>query len=145
MRSLRNGSFIKWFYFGMHIKRWLLLLLLGVAAMGLGFSYLLREVYVSYTFPDFFYYLTLQFLPRYARGALFIAGSTGLILFAVWRLNASLLSAFIRPGRDESLVTILSGEVWRLAFPAFFISVTMFAFNAFGDGLRDALDPRQKR
>ncbi|OFX35391.1 MAG: diguanylate cyclase, partial [Armatimonadetes bacterium RBG_16_67_12] len=45
----------------------------------------------------------------------------------------------------ESLVTILSGEVWRLAFPAFFISVTMFAFNAFGDGLRDALDPRQKR
>jgi ABC-type dipeptide/oligopeptide/nickel transport system permease subunit len=45
----------------------------------------------------------------------------------------------------EGLVTILSGEVWRLAFPAFFISLTMFAFNAFGDGLRDALDPRLKR
>jgi hypothetical protein len=84
MRALRDLDFIKWFYFGMHIKRWLLLLLVGVAIMGLGFSYLLREVYVSYTFPDFFYYLTIQFLPRYARGALFIAGSTGLILFAVW-------------------------------------------------------------
>jgi hypothetical protein len=69
MRALRDPDFIKWFYFGMHIKRWLLLLLVGVAVMGLGFSYLLREVYVSYTFPDFFYYLTLQFLPRYARGA----------------------------------------------------------------------------
>jgi len=45
----------------------------------------------------------------------------------------------------EGLVTILSGQAWRLAFPAFFISLTMFAFNAFGDGLRDALDPRQKR
>lgn len=45
----------------------------------------------------------------------------------------------------ESLVTVLSGEIWRLAFPAFFISLAMFAFNAFGDGLRDALDPRLKR
>src|SRR3990172_6645945 len=107
MRALRDLDFIKWFYFGMHIKRWLLLLLVGVAIMGLGFSYLLREVYVSYTFPGFVYYLTLQFLPRYARGALFIVGSTGLILFAVWRLNASLLSAFIRPGREESLVNII--------------------------------------
>jgi len=107
MRALKDPDFIKWFYFGMHIKRWLLLLLLGVAAMGLGFSYLLREVYVSYTFPGFVYYLTIQFLPRYARGGLFITGSTGLMLFAVWKLNSSLLSAFIRPGREESLVNII--------------------------------------
>jgi len=45
----------------------------------------------------------------------------------------------------EALVTILTGQTWRLFFPAFFISLTMFAFNAFGDGLRDALDPRLKR
>jgi oligopeptide transport system permease protein len=31
---------------------------------------------------------------------------------------------------------------WRLFFPAFFISLTMFSFNLIGDGLRDALDPR---
>lgn len=34
---------------------------------------------------------------------------------------------------------------WRLAFPAFFISLTMFAFNVFGDGLRDAFDPKMKK
>ena len=34
---------------------------------------------------------------------------------------------------------------WRLFFPAIFISVTMLAFNLVGDGLRDALDPRQRR
>jgi uncharacterized cofD-like protein len=107
MRALKDPDFIKWFYYGMHIKRWLLLLLLGVAAMGLGFSYLLREVYVSYTFPGFVYYLTIQFLPRYARGVLFITGSMGLMLFAIWKLNSSLLSAFIRPGREESLVNII--------------------------------------
>jgi len=45
----------------------------------------------------------------------------------------------------DALVTILTGQTWRLFFPAFFISLTMFAFNAFGDGLRDALDPRLKR
>ena len=32
---------------------------------------------------------------------------------------------------------------WRLFFPAFFISVTLLAFNLVGDGLRDAFDPKR--
>ncbi len=108
MRSLiPDQSFFKWFYFGMHIKRWLLLLLLGIVVMGLGFGYFLREVYVSYTFPHFVYYLTLQFLPRFVRGGIFVSASLGLIGFAIWKLNQSLLSAFIRPERNESIVDII--------------------------------------
>jgi len=34
---------------------------------------------------------------------------------------------------------------WRLFFPAFFLSLTMFAFNVFGDGVRDAFDPKLKK
>jgi len=34
---------------------------------------------------------------------------------------------------------------WRLFFPAFFISLTMLAFNLLGDRLRDALDPQEER
>jgi oligopeptide transport system permease protein len=34
---------------------------------------------------------------------------------------------------------------WRLMFPAVFISVTILAFNLFGDGLRDAVDPRLRK
>lgn len=34
---------------------------------------------------------------------------------------------------------------WRVLFPAFFLSLTMFAFNVFGDGLRDAFDPKLGR
>ena len=30
-------------------------------------------------------------------------------------------------------------------FPSIALSVTLLAFNFFGDGLRDAFDPRQKR
>lgn len=33
---------------------------------------------------------------------------------------------------------------WRMIFPAAAISITMLAFNIFGDGLRDALDPKLK-
>jgi oligopeptide transport system permease protein len=31
-----------------------------------------------------------------------------------------------------------------LIFPALFLGVTLFAFNFIGDGLRDALDPKDR-
>ena len=34
---------------------------------------------------------------------------------------------------------------WVLAFPGFAILLTVLAFNLFGDGLRDALDPKLNR
>ena len=33
---------------------------------------------------------------------------------------------------------------WLLGFPAAFLAVTLFALNFVGDGLRDALDPRDR-
>jgi uncharacterized cofD-like protein len=107
MRAIRESNLIKWLYLGINIKRWLLLMALGVAVMGLGFSYLLREAYVSYTFPGAVYYITLQFMPRWFRGLMFIGASGGLILVAFWKLNNSLLSALMRRTGDESLVNLL--------------------------------------
>lgn len=43
---------------------------------------------------------------------------------------------------NDALGVILGGQWWRLFFPGLMISLTMFAFNAFGDGLQDALDPK---
>jgi len=88
----------------MHIKRWLLLVLLGIAIMGLGFGYVLREAYATYTFPTWVYYLTLQFVPRLARAAMFIGVASSVILFAVWKLNTSLLAAFVKPSDDDSII-----------------------------------------
>lgn len=33
---------------------------------------------------------------------------------------------------------------WMLAFPASFLAITLFCFNFIGDGLRDALDPKDR-
>jgi oligopeptide transport system permease protein len=33
---------------------------------------------------------------------------------------------------------------WMLLFPATFLATTMFCFNFIGDGLRDALDPKDR-
>lgn len=46
---------------------------------------------------------------------------------------------------NDALGVLNTGFWWRLFFPAFFISLTMLAFNVFGDGLRDALDPKLRR
>jgi oligopeptide transport system permease protein len=34
---------------------------------------------------------------------------------------------------------------WQMMFPAVLISLTMLAFNVFGDGLRDAFDPKTRK
>lgn len=43
---------------------------------------------------------------------------------------------------NEARGYILSGEWWFSIFPGCAIFITMIGFNLFGDGLRDALDPR---
>ena len=37
---------------------------------------------------------------------------------------------------------IMESAPWMLIFPALFMAVTLFCFNFIGDGLRDALDPK---
>jgi oligopeptide transport system permease protein len=38
----------------------------------------------------------------------------------------------------------MEGAPWGLLFPASFLAATLFCFNFIGDGLRDALDPRDR-
>jgi dipeptide transport system permease protein len=46
---------------------------------------------------------------------------------------------------SDALGSLIQGHVYQLFFPAFMISLTMLAFNLFGDGLRDALDPKMRK
>ncbi|HUS16707.1 MAG TPA: ABC transporter permease [Chloroflexia bacterium] len=48
--------------------------------------------------------------------------------------------AMIARGRDQ-----IRSEPWLVLFPSVALALTLFAFNFFGDGLRDALDPRSRR
>lgn len=44
----------------------------------------------------------------------------------------------------EGAKTMTYGTLWQLAFPLFFFVTTLFAFYFVGDGLRDALDPKDR-
>lgn len=39
---------------------------------------------------------------------------------------------------------VMESAPWMLLFPATFLAVTLFCFNFIGDGLRDALDPKDR-
>ncbi|MGH6944901.1 MAG: ABC transporter permease subunit, partial [Geminicoccaceae bacterium] len=45
----------------------------------------------------------------------------------------------IAEGADQ-----MESSPWMLIFPATFLAVTLFCFNFIGDGLRDALDPKDR-
>jgi oligopeptide transport system permease protein len=47
--------------------------------------------------------------------------------------------ALVNEGAQE-----LETAPWSLIYPAAFLAVTLFAFNFLGDGLRDALDPKDR-
>lgn len=101
MRSWRDLPGFKWLYPGMGVKRWLLLLIVGVTSLSLGLAYLLVTIYRQQPLPYVFYYLTLQFMPRVLRALLFGCVGVGGVALAVYQLNRSLLAAFMRPGHDN--------------------------------------------
>lgn len=109
MKRLFAFDFLKWFYPGMHIKRWLLLTIIGVAMMTFGLSYIVREAYLTgFTLPNFMYYLTAQFIPRYIRGAAYMGAALGLIMFSVYKLNESLINVLVPKGtRTDSIVNTI--------------------------------------
>lgn len=103
----------KWLRIGIHVKRWLLLLLVGVTLVSLALAMGLATLYRGYDFPDTatgaVQSVTLQFIPHPYRELLL--GVTGLLLtgFALYKLGASLLSPFlqVRESRQGALLAAL--------------------------------------
>ncbi len=65
------------------VARWLFFLSLGALGLSLGVAYLLTHLYRVQPFPEFAYYVTLQFIPRPLRGLLFILLGASLIIAAM--------------------------------------------------------------
>src|SRR5207244_6576917 len=97
-----NPRVVRWFTPGLHVKRWLGLLILGMVIISLGIGYVLRDFYQYGSFPKFVGPLTLQFIPRGYRAALLRLVAFGLIRFALHRLTHSVLGAFLS-GRARAL------------------------------------------
>ncbi|MGE5619793.1 MAG: gluconeogenesis factor YvcK family protein [Sphingomonadaceae bacterium] len=110
-------SFLKWLYPGMRIKRWLILLTVGLVLVSLGLAYVLVHIYRTQPFPDYVASLTLQFIDRPVRGALFISAGITVLIVAFWRLNESVLSAVMPNGRSSNLVDIVYNHRHRQRGP----------------------------
>ena len=88
----RVQSIRKWLTPGIGVKRWLVILALGIALVSLGLVALLREFY---PLPGFFHYVTLQFIqPRWLRATLFGLAGLAAVLYALIGLNRTLLAPF---------------------------------------------------
>ncbi len=92
---------------GLRIKRWLGLTLLGLVIVALGLAYLLVEAYRTVTFPDEAAVLTLQFLPRWLRGLLFLAAGVVTTAFGLVQLNRNLIAPLSPPTNGLDLVDAL--------------------------------------
>lgn len=67
-----------WRYASRNSGRQLLLVVVGGVWLSLGIAYLLTHLYRVQPFPEYVYYLTLQFIPRPIRGVMFIV--TGVVV-----------------------------------------------------------------
>jgi hypothetical protein len=103
MGFFRNGFRLKWLYPGLGVKRWLLLLGVGVMVIGVGLGYLFRDLYGTWTFPLAFHYLTLQFIPYSMRALLLGAAGLSAIVVAVIQLNQSPLRISLRSGQESTV------------------------------------------
>lgn len=98
----RNGFRLKWLYPGLGVKRWLLLLGMGIIVIGVGLGDLLRDFYGTWAFPLVFHYLTLQFLPYSVRALLLGAAGLSAIGIAIVQLTRSPLRASLRSGPEST-------------------------------------------
>lgn len=108
-RTLRDVP--RWLRPGLGIKRWFVLVLIGITLLGLGFAVILIDLYRTDTADPailtLLAYASLRFLPRIARAIIFGGLGIGFVVYGILQLNRSLLRPFLRPGSD--VVDKLSG------------------------------------
>jgi uncharacterized cofD-like protein len=90
----------------MQLKRWIVLLTISLVLISLGIAYMLAHVYQFDFLPGAAGVLTLQFIERPLRGALFIALGIAGVAVGIVKLNQSLLAAFMRPRNGRIVQTI---------------------------------------
>lgn len=96
--------FLGWLVPGLGVKRWMLLILVGLTLLGVGLGILLLDVYRTNTTSSavltILSYASLRFLPRLMRVLIFGGLGIGLVVVGIWGLNRAFARPFGRPGED---------------------------------------------
>jgi len=101
IEDLREAA--RWFAPGLGVKRWFLIVFVGVTLLGVGFAIFLLDFYRTDSTNEllltFLSYASLRFLPRAIRVILFSGLGLWLVGYGIVRLNRSLLRPYLRSGR----------------------------------------------
>ncbi len=95
---------LRWLVPGIGIKRWVVVILAGTTLLGVGFAFMLLDLYR--TAPQTWWLpiikiASLQFITnRVIRALIFGAIGVALTVFGIIGLNRALLRPFMRPGKD---------------------------------------------
>jgi uncharacterized cofD-like protein len=98
----RIKSTLRWFVPGLGVKRWFLILLIGITFIAVALAIFLSDFY--HTAPETWWlpaiaFLALQSLARPLRVIIFGVLGLGLIVAGIWGLNRALLEPFLQPGK----------------------------------------------
>ncbi len=95
----RFRTLARWLQPGLGVKRWFVLLIIGVALIGLGVAVILLDIYRNHPESPWLAILSLRDLPRWLRALLLALAGFLLTFFSVLRLNRTLLAPYLRPGK----------------------------------------------
>ncbi len=102
-------------------------------ACGVGTPSIIRRHIIPNTLGPVIVYMTLT-VPQ----VILIESFLSFLGLGVQEPNTS-WGVLIKEGADN-----MESSPWMLIFPALFLGVTLFSLNFIGDGLRDALDPKDR-
>ncbi|MDQ3701218.1 MAG: YvcK family protein [Chloroflexota bacterium] len=109
----RRARLRLWLQPGLSVKRWVGIYVVALTLVSLGLGLVLAHLYRTAPFPEPFYYVTLQFIPRFLRGVLLLIAGGVLMAWATWRLVATFVGVLVphyrtlHPGR-----LALSDALW---------------------------------
>ncbi len=92
----------RWLLPGIGVKRWMLMIMIGITMLALGLAFILINIYR--TVPDnwllpIVQFLSLQSFARVTRAIIFGLLGLGFTTYGLWGLNRALLRPFIQPGK----------------------------------------------
>ncbi len=98
---------------GLYVKRWLLLLIVGITLNGLGLTLLLGDVYLSGRLPEIVHLLALSFLPNWMRAVILVSVGLLMVGLGVWYLNRSIVLALLPPSSTPNNMEMMDQIILR--------------------------------
>lgn len=97
----------RWLYPGMHLKRWLFVLFLGIAILGLGAAIFIRDLYRAADADEIaiVFWITGAWMEPTIRAAVVATAGFGLTALGMWGLIRSVISPFV--ARGNSVMEVL--------------------------------------